>query len=354
MPSIIFDYVDGSAGEGNGESLNFQALLDIRLKPRVLVSVNDRKVDGKILNTSSGTPFGIAPMGMCNLAWPGTDLILAKLSAKYKIPFCVSTMASTSLETLQETSEGNAWFQLYVSGDPKDAFALVDRAKNAGYKNLVFTVDVPQLSRRPRELRRGFKVPFKIGLPQFIDFAMHPRWSLTSLAKGPPELANFSREFAGSFDRAKSRGAVDWGFLNRLRDYWDGNLIVKGVLDPEDAAEIKKMGADALQVSSHGARQLDSAPPPILQLPKIRRELGENFPIIFDSGIRTGEDIVKAYASGADFVLLGRPFLYAAAADQMRGVETLIAILCEETSITLAQLGLRNLSEISQHVLCTE
>ena len=354
LPATIFDYVDGTAGEGHGESLNAKAILDLRLKPRVLVNVDDRKIDTHLFDTASGTPFGIAPMGMCNLAWPGTDLMFARLSAKYTIPFCVSTMASTALEVLQETAEGNAWFQLYVSGDPQDAFSLVDRVKKAGYNNLIFTVDVPQLARRPRELRRGFKMPFKIGLPQFIDFATHPRWSLTSLANGVPELANFKGAGTGSFDRSKSRGAVDWQFLERLRDHWDGNLTVKGVLDIEDAIRIKQLGADALQVSSHGARQLDSAPPPILQLPKIREAVGASFPIFYDSGLRTGEDIVKAYALGANFVFLGRPFLFASAADRMRGLETLSAILCEETSVILAQLGLRSIDDVSAHVLCTD
>lgn len=289
-------------------------------------------------------------MGLCNLAWPGADQMLAKLAAKYQTPLGVSTAASSSLERLIELAEGHAWFQLYFSGDESGSLRLTERARKAGYETLVLTVDVPEVGRRPRELRRGFTMPFRIGPRQFIDFAVHPHWSMTTLARGRPELANFGGEH-GEFDRTRSRAGADWSLLQRLRDQWSGKLVVKGVLDVDDAQQLKAFGVDAIQVSSHGGRQLESAPAPILQLARIRDALGPAFPLFYDSGIRSGEDIVKAYALGADFVFLGRPLLFAIAAARQEGLEQLSSVLTNETTITLAQLGLTSLGEINQQSL---
>ena len=200
------------------------------------------------------------------------------------------------------------------------------------------TLDVPEVGRRPRELRRGFKMPFRIGPRQFIDFAAHPRWSLSTLMKGRPELANFVGQ-GTRFDRTESRAAADWPRLKELRDKWQGRLVVKGVLSVDDAVHLKQAGVDGIQVSSHGGRQLDSAPPPILMLRRIRDAVGKEYPLFYDSGIRSGEDIVKAYAMGASFVFLGRPLLFAMAAGRERGLSQLWDVLSDETSLTLAQLG---------------
>ena len=217
-------------------------------------------------------------------------------------------------------------------------FRLPDRASAAGYRTLVLTLDVPEVGRRPRELRRGFKMPFKIGPRQFVDFALHPRWSLSTLIQGRPELANFAGPGNG-FDRTESRAAADWDSLAAFRDQWPGKLVVKGVLDVEDAVRLKAAGVDAVQVSSHGGRQLDSAPPPILMLRKIREAVGGDYPLFYDSGLRSGEDVVKAYAMGANFVFFGRVMQFATAAGGEAGLEQLWHVLMDETSLTLAQLG---------------
>ena len=203
-------------------------------------------------------------------------------------------------------------------------------------------MDVPEVGRRPRELRRGFTMPFKIGPRQFIDFALHPRWSLSTLINGRPELANFGGEF-GEFDRTSSRAGADWALLQRLRDRWSGKLVIKGVTSVEDAERLKSAGVDAIQVSSHGGRQLDSAVPAIHKLSEIRLALGNDFTLFYDSGIRSGEDVVKAYAVGADFVFLGRPLLFAMAAAGEAGLNKLVDVIDSETSIALAQLGLTRL-----------
>ncbi len=347
LPWMVFDYIDGAAGEGFGEELNRTTLRDLRLQPRILVDVKERNIGSKLFGKETLCPFGISPMGMCNLSAPKADLMLAKMAAKFKVPVGVSTVASTSLEEIWDASDGNAWFQLYISGDGKSASHLIERASNCGYETLVVTLDVPEVGRRPRELRRGFKMPFKIGPRQFIDFALHPQWSLSTLFSGKPDMANFKTP-GFSFDRTESRASADWDKLREIRDQWKGNLVVKGVLSVEDAKALKKAGVDGIQVSSHGGRQLDSAIQPIIALRKIRKALGPNYPIFFDSGIRSGEDIVKAYAMGADFVFLGRPMLFAMAANGETGLEQLWDVLMDETSLTLSQIGKTSMTGLNE------
>lgn len=350
LPWMVFDYFDGAAGEGLGESLNRQLIRNIRLEPKILQNVEHRSIAGSVFNQITELPFGIAPMGMCNLSTPGADLMLARLAAKHAIPVGVSTAASTSLESMIEAAEGHAWFQLYYSGDAASSYSLLDRAEASGYKVLTLTVDVPEVGRRPRELRRGFKMPFRMGPSQFFDFAMHPRWSLKTLVSGPPGLANFGGD-NGEFDRSRSRAGADWEFLARLRERWPGKLVVKGVLSAQDALLAKATGVDAVQVSSHGGRQLESVMPAISALAAVREAVGPSFPVIYDSGLRSGEDIIKAYATGADFVMLGRPLLYAMAANGEQGLADLCEVFADELSITLAMLGLRGMDEVASSII---
>lgn len=347
---MVFDYIDGAAGTGYAEQFNRDMLRAIWLQPRILKNVQERTIATSLFGKQTKLPFGIAPMGMCNLSSPSADKLLAGLSAQHQIPVGVSTVASTSLETMSTLSEGNAWFQLYLSGAMEGSNRLVARAQNAGYETLVLTVDVPEVGRRPRELRRGFKMPFKIGPRQFIDFACHPQWSIPQVVMGKPELANFGGEH-GEFDRTESRAAATWDTLAKIRDDWKGNLVVKGVVSVEDAQQLQAVGVDAIQVSSHGGRQLDGAKPAILALRDIRAAVGPGMNLFYDSGIRSGEDIVKAYAMGANFVFLGRPFSFAIAAGGAQGLQEMTDLLADEVSITLAQLGLNDINDITQDVL---
>lgn len=343
LPWMVFDYIDGAAGSETGAARNRAAMDAATLRPRILRDVSDRSLSTEIFGTTAQRPFGIAPMGMCNLSTPGADLMLARLAAKYSVPHGVSTVASTPLEKIIEVAQGHAWFQIYFSGDGTGTFKLVDRAKDAGYRTLVMTVDVPEVGRRPRELRHGFKMPFRIGPRQFIDFALHPRWSLTSLAAGKPQMANFEKD-GFEFDRTESRARADWDTLRRMRDAWPGKLVVKGVLDVADAVALKAEGVDAVQVSSHGGRQLESAPAPFDVLPKVRAALGPDFPVFFDSGLRSGEDALKCLSRGADFVFFGRILQFAMAAGGEAGLNRLWSVLSDEMSIAMAQTGLRDLT----------
>lgn len=342
LPWMIFDYIDGAAGSEVGADRNRAALDAMCLRPRILTDVSERRLDVPLFGRTAKRPFGVAPMGMCNLSGPGADLMLARLAARHAVPLGVSTVASTPLETLIEAADGHAWFQLYISGDGADAMRLAQRAQDAGYDTLILTVDVPEVGRRPRELRHGFKMPFRLGAKQFLDFALHPRWSVATLLAGRPEMANFQMP-GFAFDRTASRAKADWTTLRTLRDLWKGNLVVKGVLSAEDARALQSAGVDAIQVSNHGARQLESAPASISALRDIRAAVGPAMPLFLDSGLRSGEDVLKACATGADFTFLGRILQFAIAAAGEEGLQRLWDILTDELSIAMAQTGLTSL-----------
>ena len=352
MPKIMFDYIDGAAGSEFANAENTRQLDETRLQPRVLVNTENRNLSKTLFGKTWDLPFGIAPMGMCDLTWPGADIMLTTAAVKYNIPVGLSTMASSSIEDTYQRAGSNAWFQLYVGQSEEVGFEMVERAERAGYDTLMLTVDVPIVAPRPREQRNGFQVPFKMGLKQFIDFATHPQWSISTLLTGVPKVANNASENAeAKFVRNESRGKVDWQFLARLRERWSGKLIVKGVLSPEDAAQISKSGADGIYVSNHGGRQLDSAPTAVQMLPLIREAVGPDFPLLFDSGVRNGEAVIKALALGADFVFLGRPFLYGMGAGGQAGLQTVIELIKNQIDAALAQLGRPDINSIDNTVI---
>ena len=352
VPKLMFDFVDGASGDEKLCEINSTALDQIRLEPKVLRNVENRNLKKNFLGIDFNYPFGFAPMGMCNLTWPGADKMLAEESVENNIPICVSMASSTSLEEMYKLSQGHSWLQLYIYQDENFVMELLERAQNTGYKVAILTVDVPIQFRRAKDDKNGFTVPFKIGPKQFFDFATHPRWSLTSLLRGIPKPMNFTTSKSGNkFVRSESRGATDWEALKRIRDAWKGKLIVKGVMSPNDAVKIKDAGADAIQVSNHGGRQLESATSAINALPLIRQVLGKEFPIIFDSGIRSGSDIVRSLAFGADYAMIGRPLMYGMGADGAKGLKRILNIIKEELSTTLGLVGLNDINDISSEII---
>ena len=353
LPKLVFDFIDGASGDEKLAEINSIALDQIRLEPKVLRNVEKRSLKKKVLGYEFNFPFGFAPMGMTNLSWPGADSMLAAESARNNIPTCVSMASTTTLEKMYELSEGHSWMQLYIFQDENFVMELLERAKNTGYEVAILTVDVPVLSRRTRDDKNGFSYPFKIGPKQFFDFATHPTWSLSTLMSGIPKPMNYvtSKSGDGIFKRKESRGSTDWNTLKRVRDKWKGKLIVKGVMSPDDAIKIKDAGADAIQVSNHGGRQLDSATAAINMLPLIRKSVGSNFPLIFDSGIRSGSDIVRALAFGADYAMIGRPVMYAMGADGKKGLRRIVEIIKEEVSTTLGLVGLNDINDVTSEIV---
>ena len=353
LPKLVFDFIDGASGDEKLAEINSIALDQIRLEPKVLRNVEKRSLKKKVLSYEFDFPFGFAPMGMTNLSWPKADSMLAAESARNNIPTCVSMASTTTLEKMYELSEGHSWMQLYIFQDENFVMELLDRAKNTGYEVAILTVDVPVLSRRTRDDKNGFSYPFKIGPKQFFDFATHPTRSLSTLLNGIPKPMNYvtSKSGDGIFKRKESRGSTDWDTLKRVRDKWKGKLIIKGVMSPDDAVQIKEAGADAIQVSNHGGRQLDSATAAINMLPLIRKSVGNDFPLIFDSGIRSGSDIVRALAFGADYAMIGRPVMYAMGADGRKGLRRIVEIIKEEASTTLGLVGLNDINDVTSNIV---
>ncbi len=352
LPKLVFDFIDGSTGREQAERENRLALQRIKLQPRVLVNVEDIDLSTEILGQSSSVPFGVAPMGMCNLTWPKSDQTIARQALTRCFPHCVSTASSTTMEDSRNLSGENAWFQLYAGTNRAASDEMIDRAEAAGYSKLIFTVDTPRLSLRKRDVKNGFQVPFRMGPRQIFDFATHPQWALRSLFAGPPKPMNYHTSTTQSaFVRGDSRGGVDWDYLQVLRDRWKGELIVKGVTHPDDALRIRDSGVDAIYVSNHGGRQLDSAPAAIDCLDRIREAVGPDCPLLFDSGVRCGDDIVRALAKGANFVMLGRPILYALGAGGADGLASFLQHLENDLKSVMAQIGVTTIDQINRSVL---
>ncbi len=349
---MIFDFIDGAAGREVACARNTNEFDKITLQPRAMADVGTRTLRTKFLGTEFDVPFGIAPMGMCNLACPGADAQMADAAKQKNMPVCLSSAGSSSLEDMHGWAGSQAWFQLYFGQSEEASFAAVERAANSGYETLILTVDVPEVARRIKDQRNGFNVPFHMTPRAFIDFAVHPRWSLSTLARGIPRPRNFATESA-RFDRKASRAGADWDFLASLRDRWPGTLIVKGITAPQDACRVQSLGIDAIYISNHGGRQLDSAPPAIELLPIIRSAVGHDYPLMFDSGIRNGEDIVKALALSADFVMLGRPVLFALAAAGGAGLHSLIQCFAEDIDLAMAQIGVSDIKDVGAKNLFT-
>ena len=354
LPRVIFDFIDGGAGNEATLRRNESAFQDLRLMPRVFAPCRSRDLSTTLLGQRYAMPFGVTPMGLCNLAWPGTDLGLALAAAKAGIPYALSTMASTSIETIARAAPDHTWFQLYVGGEATMADSLLDRALAAGIRTLVLTVDANFAARRLRDRNNHFALPLRPTPRLLADLMSHPRWALATLAAGAPTFENFkpatgqgpSIDIADML-RSLAQAHIDWSLLEHARARWPHKLIVKGVLSPQDAQRIAALGADGVVVSNHGGRQLGSVPASIEALPAIRQAVGPDFALLLDSGVRSGDDIAKALAAGADFVLLGRSFLYGTAAlGAERGAAVTIDILRGELDTAMAQLGCSSLAEL--------
>jgi len=342
LPRSVFDYVDGGAGKERGLSRNRAALDSLVFRPRALTDVSRIDTSATLFGRRLELPILVAPMGMSGIVCPGADLILARAAGRNGVPFILSTASTTSLETLARSVEADLWFQLYVM--QRDVAAmLVARAAASGYRTLVLTVDVPVGGRRLRDARNGFSIPFRM-TPEFIwSCVRRPGWSLRQALHGTPQFANLASADASNFElqsallQRRMDASFAWDDLGRLRDAWPHRLVVKGIQSPEDAARCIEAGADAVVFSNHGGRQLEDAPAPINVLAAMPGPA--DTPLLVDSGFRSGADVAKALALGADAVLVGRALLYGLAAAGEAGVQGVFDLFRAELENTLALLG---------------
>ncbi|MEO0945088.1 MAG: alpha-hydroxy acid oxidase [Pseudomonadota bacterium] len=352
IPHFVFEYLDSATGLEDQHQRNRDKLKEIKFWPDVLKGEQDFDLSTTFLGRDYPVPFGCAPVGMSGIMWPRAEKILSAACAEAGIPYGMSTVATVLPETLAPLIGDQGWFQLYVPRDKDIRADIVRRAKEAGFHSLIVTVDTPSESRRERQRRANLTIPPKVNLAMLWSMALHPSWTIGTLKEGIPSL-KLCEEYAKDVEATSVahaghiiRGAPNWDDIQGLRDMWDGPFMVKGIQQPEDAVRLAGMGVDAVWVSNHSGRQFDGGPASIECLPAIRAAIPDT-PIVFDSGINGGLDILRALALGADFVMLGRAFHYAVGALGPRGPAHLIHILKEDMKTCMAQMGVSRLQDVA-------
>lgn len=352
IPKFVWEYLDSATGTEATKTRNRMALDRVGLMPSVLHGEFTPDLTTKLIGQTLPLPFGIAPVGMSGLIWPDAEGHLARAAARHMIPYSLSTVASQSPEDLAPHIGPHAWFQLYPPRDENIRRDMLERARSAGFSTLVLTVDVPVASRRERQTRSGLTQPPRLTPRLLAQVALRPAWALGMARRGMPHMRMLDKySDANTLNLPPTahigyllRTSPDWEYVSWLRDAWDGPLIVKGVLRAEDAPKLEAIGADALWISNHAGRQFDAAPATIDVLPEIRT--ATKLPLIFDSGIEGGLDILRALALGADFVMLGRAFHFALAALGPRGIDHLIDMLAKDLAANMGQLGSKTLHDL--------
>ena len=359
VPKAFFDYADsGSYGEYTLRA-NRTDLEAIKLRQRVLVDVSERSLATTILGQKLAAPLILAPIGLCGMQHGDGEILSARAANAAGIPFTLSTMSICSIEHVAEATHKPFWFQLYVIRDRDFSKKLMDRAIAAKCNTLVLTVDLQVLGQRHRDIRNGLTVPPEFRIKNVIDIATKPAWIWSVLKGKSKTFGNIAGHVAGmenvnslaqwtndQFDPALSWKDVEW-----IKNYWPGKLVIKGILDVDDARMAVKLGADAIVVSNHGGRQLDGTSSSIAMLPRVADAVGADIEVLFDGGIRSGADIMRAIALGARACLIGRSYIYGLGAGGQAGVAKAIDILEKELSVTMALTGVNRIADIDGRVL---
>ncbi len=356
LPRGVFDYIDGGAEDESTMAANTAAFRRRTFSPRVLRDVSDVEISSTLLGRKLAYPLVLAPTGFTRIAHSDGELAVARAAKRAGLPYTLSTLGTRSIEEVAAVGSDRLWFQVYTWRDRDLVADMVRRAAASGYEALCLTVDTAVLGRRERDVRRGFTLPPKIGLSTILDGAMHPGWAWDFLTSEPIVFANVAgnasvgdgrdaislAEYVGSqFDPGLSWNDVDW-----LREHWDGPIVVKGIQSVDDARIAAERGVDAIAISNHGGRQLDSAPAPLDLLPPIAEAVGGAIEIICDGGVRRGSDIVKAVALGANAVMAGRPYLYGLGAAGEAGVDQVLSNFASEMQRTMALIGCTRVSNL--------
>jgi len=328
LPLVAWEYLDMGTGDDIAVSRNRVGLDRVTLRPQFLKGLQTQNTETSLFDRTYATPFGVAPVGLTGLMWPNAEKILAKAAAQYQFPYCLSTAATQTPETIGPLVGNMGWFQLYPPRDESICDDLLKRARDNGFHTLVVTADVPAASRRERTARAGLRMPPSV-TPYFVwQAAQHPAWTTATLRHGVPRL--------------------------RTVEKYAEPIVLKGILHPGDAETAISIGIDGIGVSNHGGRQFDAAPAAIDALPAIVGQVNGRAKIIFDSGIRSGADVIRALALGADFVLAGRAFMFGVAAFGELGGTHATEILLADLKTNMAQLGVTTIDEVKELVPTVE
>jgi L-lactate dehydrogenase (cytochrome) len=356
VPRAFFEYADGGSYTEQTLRANRADLEAIKLRQRILVDVDNRSSKTTILGEPVPLPLALAPIGLCGMQHGDGEILACRAAQAAGIPFTLSTMSICSIEDVAAAVDKPFWFQLYVMKDRGFIRSLIERAAAAKCSALVLTVDLQILGQRHRDIKNGMTVPPELRLGNLIDIATKPAWALSVMRgkrktfgniaghiKGMENVKVLSQWISGQFDPALSWKDIEW-----IAGLWNGKIILKGILDVEDARMAANTGAAALVVSNHGGRQLDSAPSTISMLPKIADAVGSQIEILFDGGIRSGQDVYRALALGAHACLAGRAYIYGLGAGGQAGVARAIEIIGNELDVTMALTGVKTIGEIDR------
>jgi len=359
VPRMFYEYADSGSWSETTYRENESDFSNIKLRQRVAVDITDRSVESEMIGQPVSMPVALAPVGLTGMQNADGEIKAARAAGKFGVPFTLSTMSICSIEDVAKHTSKPFWFQLYVMRDRDFIGRLIDRAKDAGCSALMLTLDLQILGQRHNDIRNGLSAPPKFTLGAMMQVLSRPRWCLNMLttrrhtfgnivghAKGVGDLSSLSSWTAEQFDPKLAWSDIDW-----IRERWGGKLILKGILDPEDAKMAAKTGADAIIVSNHGGRQLDGAQSSISALPAIVDAVGKDTEVHFDGGIRCGQDVLKAICLGAKSTYIGRPYIYGLGAHGEAGVSQVLDIIYKELDTTMALCGERLLTNLGHHNL---
>lgn len=359
IPRFAFEYLDGGCNEDVNLHKNTSDLRNVELKPFYLAAYSGANLKTELFGQVYDAPFGIAPVGLQGLMWPAAPEILARAAVAHNVPFVLSTVTTASIERIGELTDGKFWYQLYNPAAEVLRNDLLDRAAAAGCSVLVVLCDVPSFGYRPRDMRNGLAMPPKMTLRNILQIIGRPQWALRTLLHGQPEFAimkkympkDLNMSQLGQFMNQTFSGRVDERRIASIRERWKGKLVLKGVASEEDAEMAVRLGFDGIIVSNHGGRQLDAGQSSIRALAPIVRQFAGQIRIMMDSGLRSGADIARALASGAEFAFLGRSFMYAVAALGEAGGDHVLSMLKTQLKQTMEQLGCEKVADFPRHLV---
>ena len=359
VPRMFFDYAESGSWTEQTFRENSSDYEKIRLRQRVAVDMTGRSVAGKMIGEDVAMPVALAPVGLTGMQHADGEMKAAQAAADFGVPFTLSTMSINSIEDVAEHTRKPFWFQLYVMNDTDYTSRLIQRAKDAGCSALVITLDLQILGQRHKDIKNGLSTPPKLTPKTIADLMTKWSWGIEMLGAKRREFGNIVGHVEGLTDTSSLSAwtseqfdpSLDWGKVGKLIEQWGGKVILKGILDAEDAKMAAKLGADAIVVSNHGGRQLDGALSSIRVLPSIMEAVGDDIEVHIDSGIRSGQDVLKALAMGATGTYIGRSYIYGLGAMGQKGVTTALEVIRKELDTTMALCGEKNVANLGRHNL---